>query len=182
MWSHEKVLLISPFAIVFNYEHQNSTRRTDWSIFSCDWRSRQAGKSCGDLHRPLVSRLCPRMGLCKLSLSRKRSSTYEISHFNRSKWVFKQVVLINVRKTDASIGSYVHPTRIVEEFDPKDKELRAASVELLKGCVERLREKRIAYQAIALVGDPKGEIIRKVKDIRADVLLMGSRNLGTVQR
>lgn len=90
--------------------------------------------------------------------------------------------MVNVRNMDASIGSFVHPTRIVEEFDPKNEEQRAASVELLKGCVERLREQQIACQAVALVGDPKEEIIRKVKEIRADVLLMGSRNLGAVKR
>ncbi|KAI8338093.1 hypothetical protein BC941DRAFT_452105 [Chlamydoabsidia padenii] len=92
------------------------------------------------------------------------------------------VVLINVRKIDASIGSYVHPTRIVEEFDPQNKASRNASIALLKEYIQWFRQRQIACQAFALAGDPKEEIIRKVKEIRADVLLMGSRNLGPVKR
>ncbi|ORZ19324.1 hypothetical protein BCR42DRAFT_449089 [Absidia repens] len=89
------------------------------------------------------------------------------------------VVLVNTRRLDAAVGPYVNPSGFVEELDSSKRE---ASVALLKENARFLREKELACQAIALIGDPKEEIIRKVKEIRADVLLMGSRNLGTVKR
>lgn len=90
-----------------------------------------------------------------------------------------KVVLVNTRRIDSAVGPYVNPSGFVEEFDGQKRE---ASVALLKEHIQVLREKNVACQAIALIGDPKEEIIRKVKQIRADVLLMGSRNLGTVKR
>lgn len=37
-------------------------------------------------------------------------------------------------------------------------------------------------RAIALLGEPRNEIVRKVDELKVDVLLMGSRQLGTVKR
>jgi nucleotide-binding universal stress UspA family protein len=33
-----------------------------------------------------------------------------------------------------------------------------------------------------MVGDPKAEILRKAKEIKADVVLMGARKMGTIKR
>lgn len=33
-----------------------------------------------------------------------------------------------------------------------------------------------------MIGEPKTEIIRKVSEVKADVLIMGSRNMGTIKR
>ena len=41
---------------------------------------------------------------------------------------------------------------------------------------------QIACKAISMIGDPKAEIVRKITDIHADALVMGSRNLGTIKR
>lgn len=49
-------------------------------------------------------------------------------------------------------------------------------------CKHYFIKKKVAVRAIALAGEPKVEIIRKVTELNADVLLLGSRRLGTVQR
>jgi nucleotide-binding universal stress UspA family protein len=41
---------------------------------------------------------------------------------------------------------------------------------------------KIAMRAIALVGDPKVEIVKKVSELEADVLVMGTRQLGSFKR
>jgi malic enzyme len=33
-----------------------------------------------------------------------------------------------------------------------------------------------------MIGEPKNEIVRKATEIRADVLIMGSRKMGTIKR
>ncbi|RUS20782.1 hypothetical protein BC937DRAFT_94398 [Endogone sp. FLAS-F59071] len=43
-------------------------------------------------------------------------------------------------------------------------------------------EEQIACKAIAMRGDPRDEIVRKVQELNADVLIMGSRGLGTLKR
>ncbi|KAI8088643.1 uncharacterized protein BX664DRAFT_372762 [Halteromyces radiatus] len=89
------------------------------------------------------------------------------------------VVLVNTRRIDAAVGPYVNPSGFVEELDSSKRE---ASISLLKENARKLRDQHIACQAIALIGDPEEEIIRKVKEIKADVLLMGSRKLGAIKR
>ncbi|CAO3619027.1 unnamed protein product [Cunninghamella blakesleeana] len=89
------------------------------------------------------------------------------------------VVLINSRNIDVTMAPYINPTGFVEDFDDDKRE---ASVKLLKEYAHKLRDQHIACQAIAMVGDPKMEIIRKVKEIKADVLIMGSRKLGAIKR
>ncbi|KAI8335382.1 hypothetical protein BC941DRAFT_472031 [Chlamydoabsidia padenii] len=89
------------------------------------------------------------------------------------------VVLVHTRRIDPALGPYINPSGFVEELDSQKRE---ESVALLKEYVHWLREKNIACQAIALIGDPKEEIIRKVKEIKADILVMGSRKLGPFKR
>ncbi|KAI9299416.1 hypothetical protein BJ944DRAFT_274248, partial [Cunninghamella echinulata] len=89
------------------------------------------------------------------------------------------VVLVNTRSIDVTMQPYINPTGFVEDFDDEKRE---ASISLLREYAHKLKDRHIACQAIAMVGDPKIEIIRKIKEIRADVLIMGSRKLGAVKR
>ncbi|CEP19284.1 hypothetical protein [Parasitella parasitica] len=89
------------------------------------------------------------------------------------------VVFLNCRQVDAPIAPYINPTNFIEEFDDKKK---LKSHHLLKTYADKLKPFNIAIRAIALLGDPKVEIIRKVTELKADVLLLGSRQLGSVKR
>ncbi|TPX53215.1 hypothetical protein SeMB42_g00895 [Synchytrium endobioticum] len=59
---------------------------------------------------------------------------------------------------------------------------RAASHALLQTYGVRLKKNNIACKAIAMRGDPRDEIARKVSELNADVLVIGSRGLGPVKR
>ncbi|GAN10286.1 universal stress protein A-like protein-like [Mucor ambiguus] len=89
------------------------------------------------------------------------------------------VVFLNCRQVDAPIAPYINPTNFIEEFDDKKK---IKSHHLLKTYADKLKPFNIAIRAIALLGDPKVEIIRKVTELKADVLLLGSRQLGSIKR
>ncbi|KAG2204023.1 uncharacterized protein EV154DRAFT_603805 [Mucor mucedo] len=89
------------------------------------------------------------------------------------------VVFLNCRQIDAPAAPYINPTGFIEEFDEKRK---IKSHQLLRFYADQLKFANIAVRAIALAGEPKMEIIRKVTELNADVLLLGSRRLGTVKR
>ncbi|KAI8091414.1 uncharacterized protein B0P05DRAFT_527430 [Gilbertella persicaria] len=77
------------------------------------------------------------------------------------------------------MAPYINPTGFMEEFDDTKKQ---KSHKLLKHYADRIKAKQVAVRAIALAGEPKQEIVRKVKELKADVLLIGSRQLGAVKR
>ncbi|KAI8072934.1 hypothetical protein BC940DRAFT_251508 [Gongronella butleri] len=90
------------------------------------------------------------------------------------------VVLVHTRTIEATtMAPFVDTSGMIEEYDD---EKRQDSVSLLKQYAHKLRDNKIACQAIAMIGNPRDEILRKVKEIRADVLLLGSRKLGKVKR
>ncbi|KAI8990090.1 hypothetical protein BDB01DRAFT_780010 [Pilobolus umbonatus] len=89
------------------------------------------------------------------------------------------VILLNCRQIDAPIAPYINPSNFVEELDDRKKK---KSHELLKKYAARIKAQDVAVRAIALLGDPKVEIVRKVTELKADVLLMGSRKLNAVKR
>ncbi|OBZ87725.1 Universal stress protein A-like protein [Choanephora cucurbitarum] len=92
-----------------------------------------------------------------------------------------QVVLLNCRAIDGpTMAPYFNPTGFIEEFD-ETKKLKSHA--LLKHYADRLSAMHVAaIRAIALIGDPKHEIVRKVTEIKAEVLLLGSRQLSAMQR
>ncbi|RUP46557.1 hypothetical protein BC936DRAFT_146808 [Jimgerdemannia flammicorona] len=59
---------------------------------------------------------------------------------------------------------------------------RLNSHTLLQNYATKLKEKNIACKAIAMRGDARDEIVRKVQELNADVLIMGSRGLGALKR
>ncbi|ORX62100.1 adenine nucleotide alpha hydrolases-like protein [Hesseltinella vesiculosa] len=103
-------------------------------------------------------------------------------------WAVKQfirpekdlVVLVHTRVMEPSaVAPFVDNSGMVEESDDRK---RQESVKLLREFAHKLREQSIACQAIAMIGNPQDEILRKISEVKADVLLMGSRKLGKVKR
>ncbi|KAI8340409.1 hypothetical protein BD560DRAFT_377628 [Blakeslea trispora] len=92
-----------------------------------------------------------------------------------------QVVLLNCRTVDGpTMAPYFNPTGFIEEFD-ETKKLKSHA--LLKHYADRLSTIHVAaIRAIALIGEPKHEIVRKVTELKAEALLIGSRQLSTMQR
>ncbi|KAJ3149846.1 hypothetical protein HDU86_006802 [Geranomyces michiganensis] len=100
-----------------------------------------------------------------------------------------QVVLLNVRdvvNVPASFGLvYLADIRGAEPLDWLDeteKEYMEASHKLLKYYGNRILKAGIKCRAIALRGDPREEIIHKTAEINADMLVIGSRGMGTIKR
>ncbi|GAA5806873.1 hypothetical protein MFLAVUS_000221 [Mucor flavus] len=89
------------------------------------------------------------------------------------------VVFLNCRIIDAPMAPYINPTGFIEEFDDKRKK---KSHLLLREYADRLKPFGIAVRAIALAGEPKTEIVRKTTELKADVLIIGSRGLGKIKR
>lgn len=67
-------------------------------------------------------------------------------------------------------------------MDDAAEERKEESHDLLKEYASGLWNKQIACKAVSMIGDPKAEIVRKVQETNADVLIMGSRNMGTIRR
>ncbi|TPX50688.1 hypothetical protein SeLEV6574_g00752 [Synchytrium endobioticum] len=101
------------------------------------------------------------------------------------------VVLINVRPVATIPGPYdmdftgITATVVQVQTDyltQMEDHNRAASHALLQTYGVRLKKNNIACKAIAMRGDPRDEIARKVSELNADVLVIGSRGLGPVKR
>ncbi|KAI8593222.1 hypothetical protein BDZ88DRAFT_405918 [Geranomyces variabilis] len=108
--------------------------------------------------------------------------TWAIEHLlNKST---DQVVLFNVRdvvNVPASFG-LVYLSDIREWVDETEKEYMDASHKLLKYYGNRILKAGIKCRAIALRGDPREELVHKTAEINADMLVMGSRGMGTIKR
>ncbi|KAI8141969.1 hypothetical protein BJV82DRAFT_616623 [Fennellomyces sp. T-0311] len=89
------------------------------------------------------------------------------------------IVLVHVRVLEIPMAPYVDTTGYMDDVA---EERREESHSLLKSWATQLWHKKIACKAISMIGDPKQEIVRKVTEIHADTLIMGSRNLGTFKR
>ncbi|KAJ3337275.1 hypothetical protein HDU93_001362 [Gonapodya sp. JEL0774] len=93
------------------------------------------------------------------------------------------VVLVNVRPV-ATIPSpygtsYMDFTDYLVQIEEQH---RIASHLLLQAYAQRLKKKHISVKAIAMRGDPRDEVVRKVTELDADVLIMGSRGMGALKR
>ncbi|KAF1805777.1 hypothetical protein V8B55DRAFT_1488855 [Mucor lusitanicus] len=89
------------------------------------------------------------------------------------------VVLVHVRQIDIPVAPYINSTGYIDDVS---QERREESHHLLRVFAEELNRRRVACKAISMVGDPKAEILRKAKEIKADVVLMGARKMGTIKR
>ncbi|KAF0531637.1 adenine nucleotide alpha hydrolases-like protein [Gigaspora margarita] len=90
------------------------------------------------------------------------------------------VVLVNVRPSPTTPGpygaSYMDFTEII------DGQQRFISHTLLKEFATKLKSHDFACKAIAMQGDPREEIVRKVSELHASALIVGSRGLGILKR
>ncbi|CAO3613303.1 unnamed protein product [Cunninghamella blakesleeana] len=89
------------------------------------------------------------------------------------------VILLHVRQIDLPIAPYINATGYLDEVG---EEIREESHQLLRHYASKLVKKQIACKAISMIGDPKSEIVRKVKEVKADAVVVGSRNFGIVKR
>ncbi|KAJ3205607.1 hypothetical protein HDU83_001768 [Entophlyctis luteolus] len=108
-----------------------------------------------------------------------------------------EFVLINYHSSSAvfptgaaSADDVVFPEALLysrrEHLRWQEQQQREASVALLKGYAERLKKARgsdVAVRAVVLSGDDaRDEIVNAAKAIAADMLVCGTRGLGTVQK
>ena len=63
--------------------------------------------------------------------------------------------------------------------DPKDEEEQRRVLYAARDVLDR---EGIAAAGLAPVGDPADEILKAAKDFEADLIVMGARSLGTVER
>ncbi|CDS07752.1 hypothetical protein LRAMOSA01701 [Lichtheimia ramosa] len=89
------------------------------------------------------------------------------------------VVLVHVRLLEMPMAPYADSAGYMDDAAEERKE---ESHDLLKEYASGLWNKQIACKAVSMIGDPKAEIVRKVQETNADVLIMGSRNMGTIRR
>ncbi|CEP09187.1 hypothetical protein [Parasitella parasitica] len=89
------------------------------------------------------------------------------------------VILVHVRQMDIPVAPYINSTGYLDDVS---EERRAESHLLLRAFAEELNRRKVACKAISMVGDPKAEILRKAKEIKSDVVLMGARKMGTIKR
>ncbi|KAJ3074535.1 hypothetical protein HDU98_011037 [Podochytrium sp. JEL0797] len=90
------------------------------------------------------------------------------------------VVLLNARPfvmppgtVYMDVGNYI---------DQQESFQRAASHKLLRSFSGRLKAQGFATKAIALKGNVKEELVRKAEEVHADLLVIGSRGLGYLNR
>ncbi|CAG8526419.1 10450_t:CDS:2 [Funneliformis mosseae] len=96
------------------------------------------------------------------------------------------VVLVNVRSIPtvpgpyAAIGaSYMDFSEVVTSLEEQH---RLSSHSLLQDFASKLKAQNFACKAIAMKGDARDEIVRKVAELNADALVIGSRGLGALKR
>ncbi|CAO3644116.1 unnamed protein product [Cunninghamella echinulata] len=89
------------------------------------------------------------------------------------------VILLHVRQIDLPIAPYINATGYLDEVG---EELREESHQLLRHYAGKLVKKHVTCKAISMIGDPKTEIVRKIKEVKADTVIVGSRNYGLVKR
>ncbi|KAI8853321.1 hypothetical protein BC829DRAFT_382528, partial [Chytridium lagenaria] len=82
-----------------------------------------------------------------------------------------QVVLLNVR-----------PAVSLPAFEAIEAANKKESHDLLRAYAQKLPPNKYNVRGVALRGDPRDEIAYKVDDIKADMLVVGSRGLGAFKR
>ncbi|KAI8912366.1 hypothetical protein DFJ77DRAFT_468113 [Powellomyces hirtus] len=94
-----------------------------------------------------------------------------------------QVVLLNVRDVVSVPASFgLMYMDVTDWIDETEREYMIASHQLLKKYGGQVVRTGAKCRAIALRGDPRDEILHKVKEIEANMLVIGSRGMGTLKR
>ncbi|KAJ3415468.1 hypothetical protein HDV05_004910 [Chytridiales sp. JEL 0842] len=92
------------------------------------------------------------------------------------------VILLNARPIIATTGKLM--LKSTDTLATQEAEARAESHQLLQRSAQRIRARvpAVAVQAIALRGDARHELVRKVDEMNVDAFIMGSRGLGALKR
>ncbi|KAL2914183.1 hypothetical protein HK105_206274 [Polyrhizophydium stewartii] len=125
-----------------------------------------------------------------IAVDSSKNSEYAVSWAvkNVLKAETDQVVLLNVRPyvyvpLYASHYLAEYPTfNSSDAFAQLEEANKQASHELLIQVAKTLQNHGIHTRAIALRGDAREELLFKIEDVKADLVIMGSRGLGAVRR
>nr|KAJ3418394.1 hypothetical protein HK105_008362 [Polyrhizophydium stewartii] len=74
------------------------------------------------------------------------------------------------------------PAFDVEAFEEIEQSNKQASHELLISTAKMIKHAGFHVRAIALRGDPREELVHKIEQLKADLVVMGSRGLGVLSR
>ncbi|KAJ3415905.1 hypothetical protein HDV05_003746 [Chytridiales sp. JEL 0842] len=95
------------------------------------------------------------------------------------------LVLINVRPYVSTPGPYGALYMDFSEFIVSAEEAAREEAHILLQDLARIAKRKhsgLAIKAIAIRGDARDEIVRKINELEADALIMGSRGLGPISR
>ncbi|KAJ3128976.1 hypothetical protein HK100_008881 [Physocladia obscura] len=94
-----------------------------------------------------------------------------------------QIVLVNVRPIVEFPGIYLAANiDFSPEFDKIEAENKKHSHELLQSYASKLSSHKYNIRGIALCGDARDEIAFKVDELKASLLVVGSRGLGGIKK
>uniref|UniRef100_A0A1D1XNI4 Universal stress protein A-like protein n=1 Tax=Anthurium amnicola TaxID=1678845 RepID=A0A1D1XNI4_9ARAE len=96
-----------------------------------------------------------------------------------------KVVLVNVRPVPTVPGPYAIGAAYMdfsEVVSSLEDQYRSNSHSLLKDFAGKLKTQGFECKAIAMRGDARDELVRKVDEVKADALVIGSRGLGVFKR
>ncbi|KAJ3355935.1 hypothetical protein HDU83_002220 [Entophlyctis luteolus] len=94
-----------------------------------------------------------------------------------------QIVIMNVRPV-ATLPTVYGALYVdfAKDFEKLDEANKRESHDLLRAYAGKLPVNKYNIRGVALRGDPRDEIAYKVEDIKADMLIIGSRGLGAFKR
>ncbi|KAI9199374.1 uncharacterized protein BJ171DRAFT_518939 [Polychytrium aggregatum] len=93
------------------------------------------------------------------------------------------VVLVNVRPIVTLPGPFGSAYMDFQDYILRTEEKnREESHRLLRRASRPLKQRQIAVKGIAMRGDPRQEITRKVHELSADALIVGSRGMSALKR
>ena len=93
------------------------------------------------------------------------------------------VVLLNVRPVPVVYpGTLAVPVDFSGYLDQLEKQNRETSHNILMKATAYLKPMKFTLKAVSLSGDARDEITRKVEELKADLLIVGSRGMGAVRR
>uniref|UniRef100_A0A1D1Z533 Universal stress protein A-like protein n=1 Tax=Anthurium amnicola TaxID=1678845 RepID=A0A1D1Z533_9ARAE len=95
------------------------------------------------------------------------------------------IVLVNVRPIPSVPGPYAIGASYMdfgEVVTSLEEQHKVASHTLLQDYAAKLKAQNFACKAIAMRGDAREEIVRKVAELNSDALVIGSRGLGVLKR
>ncbi|KAI8096899.1 uncharacterized protein BX664DRAFT_325130 [Halteromyces radiatus] len=139
-----------------------------------DQEIHNSGREQGEASSTQVNRV---ICICLDEASGRDAFYWALQHFIQPE--HDLVMLLNVRQIDLPVAPYINASGYLDEIG---EERREASHHILRHYAAKLAKRKIACKAISMVGDPKTEIVRKATEVKADAVIVGSRNYGIIKR